>query len=104
MEDIRSVAHNRSFTNVDYYAPYGYDGVWALALAYHALYTEQKNSSLRLEDFNYNNEVLSSLLLNTMDTVKFYGVSVSVLITVLFNVKLAIKPEVENVACILSHS
>uniref|UniRef100_A0A8C5QMN7 Gamma-aminobutyric acid type B receptor subunit 1 n=1 Tax=Leptobrachium leishanense TaxID=445787 RepID=A0A8C5QMN7_9ANUR len=56
-------------------APLAYDAIWALALALNKTAHELSKKGLRLEDFNYNNNVISQEIYRAMNSSSFDGVS-----------------------------
>lgn len=58
-------------------APLAYDAVWALALALNKTVGPLRNKGLHLEDFNYNNRVITAEIYRALNTSSFEGVSVS---------------------------
>ncbi|MEE6523455.1 hypothetical protein FKM82_022377 [Ascaphus truei] len=60
-------------------APLAYDAIWALALALNKTAYELSKKGLRLEDFNYNNNIISQEIYRAMNSSSFDGVSVSLI-------------------------
>ncbi|XP_024917316.1 gamma-aminobutyric acid type B receptor subunit 1 [Cynoglossus semilaevis] len=58
-------------------APLAYDAVWALALALNKTVAPLKAKGRHLEDFNYNNNDITSEIYRALNTSSFEGVSVS---------------------------
>lgn len=58
-------------------APLAYDAVWALALALNKTVAPLQAKGRRLEDFNYNNQDITSEIYRALNTSSFEGVSVS---------------------------
>ncbi|XP_075434105.1 gamma-aminobutyric acid type B receptor subunit 1 isoform X3 [Ascaphus truei] len=56
-------------------APLAYDAIWALALALNKTAYELSKKGLRLEDFNYNNNIISQEIYRAMNSSSFDGVS-----------------------------
>ncbi|XP_074542769.1 gamma-aminobutyric acid type B receptor subunit 1 isoform X3 [Halichoeres trimaculatus] len=56
-------------------APLAYDAVWALALALNKTVGPLRAKGLRLEDFNYNNRVITAEIYRALNTSSFEGVS-----------------------------
>uniref|UniRef100_A0A6I8S6H8 Gamma-aminobutyric acid (GABA) B receptor, 1 n=1 Tax=Xenopus tropicalis TaxID=8364 RepID=A0A6I8S6H8_XENTR len=56
-------------------APLAYDAIWALALALNKTAYELSKKGRRLEDFNYNNKMISEEIYRAMNSSSFDGVS-----------------------------
>ena len=65
------------------FAPFGYDAVWAVALALHSVAKQlaSENSSVRIEDFDYDNtHHLRERLVEELSKLEFEGISVGLTI------------------------
>ncbi|KAJ8044407.1 Gamma-aminobutyric acid type B receptor subunit 2 [Holothuria leucospilota] len=64
------------------YMSYSFDAVWSIGLMLNKTVQvlRQRNSSLRLEDFSYNDPTLTEIFLEEFATTRFFGASVSLYI------------------------
>lgn len=58
------------------YAGFGYDAIWAIALALNNSIQELQMHNKTLTDFNYHDSEMGIILLNQMKQIEFEGVTV----------------------------
>nr|XP_006812189.1 PREDICTED: gamma-aminobutyric acid type B receptor subunit 1-like [Saccoglossus kowalevskii] len=76
--DAYNTLTNGSDLSAEAFASYGYDATWVLALMFHkvAIQLERSGSSVRIEDFDYDNtNGLRELFIDALNSTNFLGVT-----------------------------